>query len=198
MNMKKNLPSILIIIFTILVVAGLVIFSSKTTTSTKDISQLVNPVAKAPKVGDTEIDFSLKNLDGKLVKLSSYKDKEPVLIEFFAAWCPHCQASIPTLNDLNTTYNNKLQILSVQANPYDVNREKEIDLNGLKEFRDSFKITYPVLQDPTIDTANKYGVSEYPYLFIIDKSGKVSYVTSGEIDSASATAEIKSAIDKVI
>ncbi len=55
-------------------------------------------------------DFSLQDMSGKTVKLSDFKGKV-VLLEFWAAWCPPCRASVPGLEKLHKAYKDKGLVL---------------------------------------------------------------------------------------
>src|SRR5580698_2255801 len=51
----------------------------------------------SPLLGSMAPDFSLKALDGREVKLSSYRRKGPVVLAFWASWCGPCQMEMPML-----------------------------------------------------------------------------------------------------
>src|SRR5689334_20144574 len=73
-------------------------------------------VAQAVKPGDREIDFSLKDLNGKTVKLSSLKGKV-VILDFWASWCVPCKKEIPNLDVLAAAYKtNKKDIVIIAVN----------------------------------------------------------------------------------
>jgi cytochrome c biogenesis protein CcmG/thiol:disulfide interchange protein DsbE len=56
-----------------------------------------------PSAGTPSLDFSLKDMDGKTVDLASFKGR-PVLINFWATWCPPCKAEIPWLMEFSDKY----------------------------------------------------------------------------------------------
>jgi peroxiredoxin len=110
-------------------------------------------------------DFTLKDMSGKTVKLSDYKGKV-VLLEFWAAWCPPCRASVPGLEKLHKAYKDKgLVLLAVS-----------MDEGGWDEVRSYIKesgITYTVLKG-TEDVAVKYQVRSIPMMLVLNKEGRIS------------------------
>ena len=192
--MKKNLPALLITAFTALIIIGLAVLALKQSPSASSTTN-----ANAPTVGSDAINFSLQGLDGTTYSLSQYKEKEPVFLEFFAVWCPHCQRMAPIVEQLNQKYGSKIQFLNVQASPYGKNYETQGDTtpatsSDLNWFKDNFGIKYPILADQSTTTANKYGVQGFPTFFVIDRTGKIIYTSSGEVPQAT----LYSAINKVI
>ncbi|PLX92770.1 MAG: thioredoxin, partial [Desulfuromonas sp.] len=66
-------------------------------------------------IGQSAPDFTLKNLKGKDVKLSSYKGKV-VFLNFWASWCPPCRAEMPSMERLYEVYGGKkFEMLAVNV-----------------------------------------------------------------------------------
>jgi thiol-disulfide isomerase/thioredoxin len=120
-------------------------------------------------------DFTLQDLNGKTVKLSDFKGK-PVLIDFWATWCPPCRASIPGIEKLHKTYSGRgLVVLGVSLD--------QGGWDSVKSFATEAGITYTVLKG-TDDIASQYQVRTIPMLVIMDKEGKIvkRYLGVGEDD----------------
>jgi thiol-disulfide isomerase/thioredoxin len=89
-----------------------------------------------PKVGRARLDFTLKDMNGHDVALSSFKG-HPLLLNFWATWCGPCKQEIPALIELAEKYKGRqLTIvgISVDDPPED-----------LQKFAASHKMNYPVL-----------------------------------------------------
>src|SRR4051794_31042304 len=79
-------------------------------------AQLTNTIA--PPNGATAPDFSATAADDKTYSLSQFRGS-PVLVEFMAPWCSHCQAEAPMFNQIHDTYAPKgVQMLGVSSTPY--------------------------------------------------------------------------------
>src|SRR5438552_6146788 len=65
--------------------------------------------AKAPIV-------SVQSLDGKQISLGNYIGKTPMLIEFWATWCPNCRELMPTLLATEKKFAGKVKFLAVAVN----------------------------------------------------------------------------------
>jgi thiol-disulfide isomerase/thioredoxin len=120
-------------------------------------------------------DFTLQDLNGKTVKLSDFKGK-PVLIDFWATWCPPCRASIPGIEKLHKTYSGRgLVVLGVSLD--------QGGWDSVKSFAAEAGITYTVLKG-TDDVASQYQVRTIPMLVIMNKEGKIvkRYLGVGEDD----------------
>ena len=143
-------------------------------------------------------DFTLKDTNGKEIKLSSYQNQNVVLI-FVSTKCPYSNAFNSVMAKLANDYSSKgfvfLGINSNQAESVDqiANHAKE---NGL---------SFAILKDPENKVADLYGAQVTPEAFVIDKSGTVRYHgalgSSGRptTDPAEATSnEIRAALDELL
>ena len=116
---------------------------------------------------DLPADFTLPDLDGQQVALGPFLGKKPVLLVFWATWCPECKAAIPEINALATgPLAEKLQIFGL-----DFRESREKVALAVK----SRGIRYPVLLDERGQVARAYGVVGIPTYILIDRKGNIAW-----------------------
>jgi peroxiredoxin len=112
-------------------------------------------------------DFTLSDLEGRKVTLGPFLGKKPVLLVFWATWCPECKAAIPEINALTTgPLAEKLQIFGI-----DFRESREKVAQAVK----SRGIRYPVLLDERGQAARAYGVVGIPTYVLIGREGFIVY-----------------------
>ncbi|HJU42483.1 MAG TPA: TlpA disulfide reductase family protein [Vicinamibacterales bacterium] len=111
-------------------------------------------------------DFTIKDVDGNNVSLSTYKGKV-VLLNFWATWCGPCKAEIPGFVRLQEKYRDKG--LVIVGYSVDDTAEKA------KAYAAQYKMNYPILLgEGKEDLQDAYGpIWGLPSSFIISKDGKV-------------------------
>lgn len=130
---------------------------------------LLNPAAANDNLGGLQIgtkapDFTLKALDGKQVKLSDYKGK-PVIINFWASWCPACKAEMPDFEKTYQAYKDKgLVILAVDVGEPVV---------SVESFRQKYNLTFPILIDENSRVTRLYQVIPLPSTYFVDAQGVI-------------------------
>jgi thiol-disulfide isomerase/thioredoxin len=67
--------------------------------------------SKGLRIGDKAPTAVVQTLDGEPADLAQFVGKSPVLIEFWATWCPLCRQLEPTIKSLHDKYNGKLEIV---------------------------------------------------------------------------------------
>lgn len=131
---------------------------------------------------NTALDFSLKNLDGKEVKLSDYKGKV-VVLDFWATWCGPCKASFPKMQEMVEKYKGKdVQFLFV--NTWEKGEEEEVYKNVSKFITDK-KYTFNVVLDKKAEVVSNYKIQGIPTRIVIDKEGKILVSDNSDSDIAS-------------
>jgi peroxiredoxin len=126
---------------------------------------------KAEKERKAAPDFTLKDADGKTVKLSDYKGKV-VLLDFFATWCGPCKIEIPWFVDFERTHKDKgFSVLGVSMD--------DEGWEVVKPFIQGLSVNYRVVIGNDF-TAQAYGgVDALPTTFLIDREGRIAAVHVG-------------------
>ena len=136
--------------------------------------------------GQEAPEIELKDLSGKPVKLSNYRGKI-VLVDFWASWCGPCRDSLPVLERLSRTYQDKgLVVLGV-------NIDNSADEAQAFLKKNKLNVSFPVVNDKEKKVAARYAPPTMPSSFIIDRSGRVHRVHEGfrSADAAKLEAELK-------
>ena len=140
-------------------------------------------------VGSQAPDFSLKDINGKVVRLSDLRGKV-VLLEFWATWCAPCKETIPALIALDKQYMGRdFALISIAMD------EGSSAIKRLQEFSSRQKITYPVLMDNQ-ETSQAYNVRGVPVSFLIDKKGIIVKTHVGLLENYKAV--ISGETDKLL
>ncbi len=123
-------------------------------------------------------DFSVEDSSGNDVKLSDMLGK-PVVLNFWASWCPPCKKELPDFEKLYTETGG--DVVFMMINLTDGSREtKQIAADFISEL----EYTFPVYYDVDIDAARKYVGQYIPMTYFIDKEGYAVAAKQGQIDEA--------------
>jgi len=136
------------------------------------------------RVGSVAPTFTLRTPQGKQVALSSYRGK-PVLLEFFATWCPHCNAESPHLATLaRSLQKHGIRFISVNADGETA--------PSIYAFHRYYGLPYPALVDPSSSpgsfnvpgsagpVSTAYRVESFPTFYVIGSNGKIVWRGDGE------------------
>lgn len=140
---------------------------------------------KGYKVGDTAADFSLENVDGKMVSLSDYSKAKGFIVVFTCNTCPYSVANEDRIIALDKKYKKKGYPV-IAINPNDPAAVPADSKSAMKVRAEEKGFTFPYLFDKGQKVYPKYGATKTPHVYILNKeSGKnvVKYI--GAIDDSS-------------
>lgn len=133
------------------------------------------------RAGSSLGDFSLKDIQGKTVRLSDYKGK-PVLVNAWATWCPPCKAEMPLLNQYFQAHaSDGFMLLAVNAGDSQNEAASFASQNGL---------AFPVLLDPGAQLLSQLGIHSFPTSILIGRDGIVKSIHLGMFTSDTIETEL--------
>jgi len=121
--------------------------------------------------GQTVPEFSFETLDGEKYNINDLKGKV-VLINFWATWCPPCQKEMPHLeSEIWKVFKDKDFMMVAIAR--EQTKEVLVEYNKKKQF------SFPLAPDVDRSIFSKFAKQNIPRNFVIDKSGKIIYLSIG-------------------
>ncbi len=126
----------------------------------------------SPQIGFTAPDFTLDTLNGKSMKLSELRG-QPVLINFWASWCPPCRAEMPALDAVYRKYRDAgFVVLAVNATDQDTEADA-------RAFVQQLGLTFPILLDRDGTTSRRYKVQGLPTSYFVGRDGVIRDMVIG-------------------
>ncbi|HLQ73741.1 MAG TPA: thiol-disulfide oxidoreductase ResA [Bacillota bacterium] len=120
------------------------------------------------KAGDEAPNFKLeqisKNNELETIELADFKGKG-VMLNFWATYCPPCEAEMPYMEELYPEYKEKgVEIIAVSLDATEL---------VVHRFIDKYDLTFPIPHDTTGKVMDLYKVGPIPSTFFIDSEGKI-------------------------
>jgi thiol-disulfide isomerase/thioredoxin len=113
------------------------------------------------------LDFTVYDKEGNKVNLSDFYGK-PIIINFWATWCPYCVEEMPLFEEKYKEYGEEINFLMVDA----VDGNRETKEKGEKFIEDS-GFTFPVYFDTDEDASYTYQAYSLPTTVFIDADGYI-------------------------
>lgn len=152
--------------------------SSQTNPSTEGTTSGKKPDVTEDIKKNTAPDFTVLDKDGNTVRLSE-KFGKPIVINFWATWCPPCKQELPDFDKLCKEYGDRVVFMMV--NLTDGYRDT---VDGTKRFVSGKGYTFPVYFDTKDNAASAYNVSSIPQTTFIDAKGNIYTTRIGAMNEA--------------
>lgn len=127
----------------------------------------------------------VETLDGKSFDIGQYVGKTPMLIEFWATWCPNCKQLEPSMVDAAKRYGSKVKFIGVAVS---VNQSPE----RVKLYAEKHGLPLEVYFDRKGTATDAYDAAATSYVVVLDKTGTVVYTGLG------GTQNIETAVKKAL
>lgn len=140
----------------------------------------------APQTGGLAPALELTDLNGTQHSLADYKG-QPLIINFWATWCPPCRAEMPALEAVHDKYEEDgLVVLAVNAGE---------DPATIRQFADNVGLHFPILLDTRGAAIRAYQVQSFPSTYFVDRQGQVR---ATEFSGPMSQAFIESQVSRIL
>lgn len=177
----------ILIIGIIVIVGGLLVFGrwyGGDTTAQVPNAGIHNQVSMSNAAGNQLApDFALVKLGGGTISLAEFRGKKPVVVDFWASWCPNCRRDMLNLNRFYEKYKDKVEVIGVNL---------QEDDSAVRDFIASRSISFPIALDPRGAASSAFGIQYTNTHFLIDKDGNLVRTIPGDIREADILSLIES------
>ncbi len=123
----------------------------------------------AAQLGQQLIPFKGSDLNGQPFDLQQSIGSKPVMLIFWASWCPTCKTEVPKINQLAEKYRSRgMEFVAVNVGFND-------SVERANAFAQKTGMTYPAFFDGTGTIAEKYRLQGVPTVIIADKHGIIRF-----------------------
>ncbi len=129
------------------------------------VSIVLNYIRK-PDIKENIYDYTLVDTHGNSIDFSRYKG-EPLVVHFWATWCPTCKMEASNIDDLSKDYN----VVSIAV----TSGSNEM----INTFMEKRQLNYKVISDAEGNLAKKFNIQGYPTTLIYTKKGKLKFAEVG-------------------
>jgi len=141
------------------------------------ISSLSFAQAQGYQVGDIATDFTLKNIDGKMVSLADYPDAKGYVVIFTCNHCPFAKAYEDRIVALQNEFGPKgFQVIAINPNDPEKNPDDSFDNMIVRAKEKGFN--FPYLFDDGQKIYPIYGATKTPHVYLLDNDRTVKYIGS--------------------
>ncbi len=158
-----------------------------------------SPVKNGYEVGDIATDFKLKNVDGKMVSLTDYKEAKGFIVIFDCNTCPYSKAYNDRIVALSKKYPKDFPLIAINANSGEASSGDSFE--EMVRYAKKKGYDFPYLVDETQEVAKTYGATNTPHVFVLNKSQnnlKVAYIGTIDDNARSASSVTKRYVEDAV
>lgn len=179
----------------------------KDATATKETKTLAENVSTPKKemnngyqVGDIVKDFSLKNVDGKMISMGDFKDAKGFILTFTCNTCPYSVAYEDRLIELDKKYASKgYPVIAINPNSPEARPDDSFEKMQVRAKEKGF--TFPYMLDVGQKVYPQFGATRTPHMYVIAKTPKghqVKYIGAIDDNHKDASAVTKRYIEDAV
>ncbi len=141
----------------------------------------------APKEGFLAPEIQFTGLDGQPHALSEFKG-HPIILNFWATWCPPCRGEMPALEAVYKAYAAD-GLLIIGVNQME-------DSGKVSRFQEQFHLTFPIFLDKQGQAGATYRARGLPSSFFIDQKGFIRKIVVGGMNEPLIQGQVSALLGK--
>lgn len=119
----------------------------------------------------TAPEFDLVGHDGKRIRLSDFRGR-PVIVNFWATWCPPCRAEMPSMQRAwKQVRKEGIALIAINVGE---------SAGEIERFLDQVQVDFPLPMDASSRVVQAWPVRGLPTTFVVDPEGRLAYKAAGE------------------
>ena len=138
---------------------------------------------------DTAPDFTAQDMEGNTVQLSELLDR-PVILNFWATWCPPCREELPCFQAAYETYGDRVRFMMVNLTD-----GVEDTPESVAAFAAENGLTLPIYCDTEESAMEPYSIYAIPVTVAVARDGSVVWSQVGSLDSETLEQVIQMLLD---
>jgi cytochrome c biogenesis protein CcmG, thiol:disulfide interchange protein DsbE len=149
-------------------------------TSSGELQPSANSATDVAAAKSTAVSLAIQDFDGNTMTLADLEGR-PVVVNFWAAWCPACFAEMPAFEKVFQATGDSVQFLGIGLID---------DLDAALSVVEETGVTYPLAQDPRGQVFAAFGGFGMPTTVFLDENGAVVEMYTGELTADDLAARI--------
>lgn len=143
-----------------------IVFIFITLSSVTSAEEILTPLPNKPEAPE----FLLRDMNEKIKELDDYRGK-PIIINFWATWCPPCRDELPSMNRAWK----KIKDEGIQMLAINIGEDEE----AISSFTKNYPIDFTILLDESSEEISNWSIRGLPTTFVLDPQGHVIYRAVG-------------------
>lgn len=177
--------------------AGLVLAGLLSLPSAQFYSEGNPPVREGYELGDVADNFTLRNINGKMISLSDFKDAKGLIVTFTCNHCPYSVLYEDRLIALHEQFAPKgYPVIAINPNDPEVQPEDSYDAMKSRAEEKAFPFVY--LFDEGQQVFPRFGAERTPHVFLLDSKRVVRYIGAIDNNARDADAVTERYVEKAI
>lgn len=114
--------------------------------------------------------FTLEGADGSVYRLEDFRGK-PLIVNFWATWCPPCRAEIPSMQRAAQMLGDEAALVAINVGE---------DAQTVADFLETTPVGFPVLLDSDGAVTQRWPLMGLPTTFVVTPNGRILFKAEGE------------------
>ena len=117
---------------------------------------------------DLTPNLTFNSVNGETFSLQQRWEQKPVLLYFWATWCPYCKKATPAVTALHNDYGDSIDVLGVNVAINDTQEKMHAYLHD-------YAMDFPVMFDESAELTSEFLVNGTPVFVVLSQHGEILY-----------------------